>query len=123
MTNVFLGEADLVADGTTYRLLLDVNAWCDIEASTGMKLPAIVEEMGKEPSLSLLRTIICAGLQEHQPGTTIRGAGKIVSAAGDAATVSALRRAMGGALPEVEEDAARPPRGRKGKRKATAGTG
>ena len=122
MSNSLRGEAPLVAGGETFTLVYDVNAFVEIEANTGLGFGALIATIQGDPSFTLLRQIICAGLQEKHPGTTLKDAGRIMSAAGLTELTRGLRDAMKAALPEVRDDSGNPPN-RRTRRAKAAGTG
>ena len=122
MSNPLRGEATLKAGDVERTIVFDVNAFCELEAATGLGVNELVETMQGSPSFTLLRQIFTAGLQAKHPGTTARDAGQIMSDAGLDQMTEALNKAMSAALPEVKDDASRPPN-RQARRARTAGTG
>lgn len=121
MGNPLRGEAAFKAGDVEKTLVLDVNVFCEIEAATGLGFDELIATMQGSPSFTLLRQVFAAGLQEKHPGTTVQDAGRIMSAAGVEEMTGAIQRALACVIPEVKEDASRPPN-RKARR-AGAGTG
>ena len=120
MTNPLRGEAKFRAGDVERTLTFDVNVFCEIENETGFGVTELIQRVQGSPSFSLLRSIFCAGLQVHHPGTTILQAGSIMSDAGIAEMTDVLRRALQAAMPEAKEETANPPKPAAKKR---AGTG
>jgi hypothetical protein len=102
--NPLRGEAPFKAGASKFTLLFDINVFCELEDETGLDLPALMEAIGNRPSFKLLRSIFCAGLQEHHPGTSIKEAGNIMSDAGMEGIKDALQRAMQAAMPAKADD-------------------
>ena len=111
MANPLRGEATFRAGAAEYTLLFDVNAFCELEADSGLGVNEIVEQAQGAPSFRMLRDIFCAGLQAKHPGTSKIDAGNIMSDAGVEEMTGALRRALQAALPEAREGDENPPKG------------
>lgn len=110
MANPLRGEATFKAGEVERTIVLDVNAFVEIEEDTGLGVNDLIMEMQGSPSFKLLRSIFCAGLQEKHPGTTAKEAGNIMSAAGIEEMTRALRTAIQAAMPEATEEDANPPK-------------
>lgn len=114
MANALRGEAAL----GEFTLVFDVNAFCDIEDATGFGISRLNVELNSDPSFSLIRTIIRAGLQAKHPGIDLLETGRIISDCGIEETGEAMMKALSQAMPEVADDTANPP-----KKMAKGGTG
>jgi hypothetical protein len=122
------GELQLHADGDTYRLVFDVNTFCTLEEH--LKRPAMeaIVELQEAPTLTMLRAVIWAALQEHHEGLDLKDAGRIIGNAGmDNLTVQVMQT-LNASLPSADEVAsgAKGPRAAKAKpkrRPTAAGTG
>ncbi|HYI42684.1 MAG TPA: GTA-gp10 family protein [Sphingomicrobium sp.] len=117
MSNPLRGESVLRAGDTEKTLVFDVNAFCELEADTGLGLTDLIEQLQGNPSFSLLRSVFCAGLQAKHPGTTKAEAGTIMSDAGVEEITRALQSALEAAMPAPKAGSTNPPR----KRGAKAG--
>lgn len=109
MGNPLRGEADLKTATANYTIVLDVNAFCEIEQDTGLSVNELIAEMQGSPSFGLLRSLFAAALQAKHPGTTVREAGDIMSDAGLEAMTEALRTAIKQAMPPATDDAGKKP--------------
>lgn len=100
MANKFKGEVQVVVDGVTYTLRMDMNAMCAFEELTGKKAIPTLEAMeveGGMGSVSDMRAFMWAMLQEDHPEVTLKDAGRIMSE-----NVDALGEAIAAAAPEAE---------------------
>jgi hypothetical protein len=107
MTNPLRGEASFQAGASTFTLVFDVNAFCDLEDETGLGVAELIDQVQDKPSFKLLRSIFCAGLQARHARTTVAEAGEIMSDAGLDVLRDALARALKAAMPakgEVDGD-------------------
>ncbi len=97
--NPLRGEAPLVVGGQTYKLVLDVNAYCSMEAALDRDTDSIVAETVAQAgsktgvNMTLWRGVLWGALQLHHP-CSIADAGTIIGAAGVVAVKQALMRAM-----------------------------
>lgn len=110
MANPLRGEASFKAGDAEMTLVFSINAFCELEADTGLGVNEVIEQVQGNPSFTLLRSIFCAGLQAKHPGTTKLEAGEIMSDAGIEEMTDALRRALQAAMPEAKEGSANPPK-------------
>ncbi|WIA58092.1 hypothetical protein N6H05_09960 [Sphingobium sp. WTD-1] len=99
MNNPLRGEASFKAGVSTFTLVFDVNAFCELEDETGFGVAELIEQIQDKPSFRLLRSIFCAGLQTHHPKTSLAEAGEIMSDAGLEGIKNALRSALQAAMP------------------------
>jgi uncharacterized membrane protein len=120
--NPLRGEASFKAGASTFTLVFDVNAFCELEDETGFGVAELIEQIQDKPSFRLLRSIFCAGLQTHHPKTSLAEAGEIMSDAGLEGIKNALRAALQAAMPSKEDAAEDESAGGKARRKK-AGTG
>lgn len=112
MANKFRGEAELAYDRdtddgprkTTKKLSFDANAFCEIEAATGMNLGALLDILSdpKKMSMTAVRGIVYGGLQRHHPAPSLQEgliiAGDVISDAGMEETVKTIHAAVSGAM-------------------------
>jgi hypothetical protein len=84
MTNPTKGEVTFEANGQIYTLKFSVNALCRLEAETGKGFPKLLTELSNldTVSITLLRNLTWAGLQEHHPHVSINLAGDLIVAGG-----------------------------------------
>lgn len=86
MANKFKGERDFtVGEGEeqrTYHMVLDANAFCEIEEVLGLNLPELVDALQRRPSLRLFRAILYGALHEHHPELTLADCGNLLSEMG-----------------------------------------
>ncbi|WP_333702898.1 hypothetical protein [Sphingobium yanoikuyae] len=122
MHNPLRGEASFKAGVSTFTLVFDVNAFCELEDETGFGVAELIEQIQDKPSFRLLRSIFCAGLQTHHPKTSLAEAGEIMSDAGLEGIKNALRAALQAAMPSKDDAADDESAGGKARRKR-AGTG
>jgi hypothetical protein len=91
------------AAGKPYRLCFSANALCALEEATGAGVDALgatlQDEKGKR--LSLVRSVLWAGLQEHHAAEvkTVHDAGRVIDAVGFDEAVSLIAKGFGVALP------------------------
>ncbi|HRY04517.1 MAG TPA: hypothetical protein P5256_15410 [Beijerinckiaceae bacterium] len=95
MTNTQTGAVTVQAQGKQYTLKFSINALCALEAELGagdaMDLQQII---GERPSITVLRTLMWAGLQEHHPGTSKDDAGRIMDLVGLVPSTEAVTTAL-----------------------------
>lgn len=96
MANKIKGDVTLTHNGRRYTLRLDMNALADFETATGLNA---VEVMGGQLSISLMRSLMHAGLQAAHPEVTLREAGEILQT-----NAKALGQAIASAFPDVGPD-------------------
>ncbi|MBR9765336.1 MAG: hypothetical protein GYB53_17905 [Rhodobacteraceae bacterium] len=93
--------------GEAWKLAFTTNAMCAYEEETGKDFTAVAESLNgaKEGRVSMrvTRTLLWAGLQEYQEGTTLRDAGKVLDACGMAPAFQAIGSAIRLAFPEAKE--------------------
>lgn len=84
MSNPNKGEVAFEADGKRYTMRFSVNALCMLEQETGRGFPKLVEDLAniEKVSLTLLRQLLWAALQEEHKGITVMQAGELIAAAG-----------------------------------------
>jgi len=93
-------------DGETYTLRFDINAICSVEAKTGKKIGDLEEEL-ENPSMTVLRGILSAGLECHHPELSEQEVGRMFRMTDLAGKVAEALRA---AFPEEQEgDPGNPP--------------
>lgn len=105
MANPHRGQVSLVAGDATYKLCFSANALCELEDLTGETVGAITEKLnGAGASMTLIRALVWAALQDHHPEVDIKAAGNIITLAGMAACMEAIGKAFELAFPAVEDD-------------------
>ena len=83
MSNSLTGKIDCVADSKTWHLQFTINGLCALETELGAgEILDVQKLIGEKPSMTMLRTLFWASLQENHPGTTKEQAGTIMSAVG-----------------------------------------
>lgn len=82
MINPHKGEVSFEADGQRFVLQYSIDAVCTLEGETGKGFVALVEELEQNPSLTLMRQMLWAGLLERHPDITLKEAGELIPAAG-----------------------------------------
>ena len=122
MHNPLRGQASFEAGASTFTLVFDVNAFCELEDETGFGVAELIDQIKDKPSFRLLRSIFCAGLQTHHPKTSLAEAGEIMSDAGLEGIKNALRSALQAAMPTAADSDEGESAGGKVRRKR-AGTG
>lgn len=84
--------------GKSYTLLFDANAMSDFETVTGI---AALDELAAmeegKVSITNMRALFWASLQEHHPETDLRAAGRLWSEAPDA-----LNKVLNNAMPKAK---------------------
>lgn len=116
MANPLRGEVEFVQDGSTYVLVLDVNALCAAEALLGQKSQEIARALALGGHMSVLRGLLWAGLKRHH-NLALEEAGVLLQAMGLGQASAKMVEAMRLAFPE-EKGPAKP-----GPRRAARGTG
>jgi len=96
--NPLRGEAPLVVGDATYTLVLDVNAYCAVEAvldrdTDSIAAAAVAQAGGNGVNLNLWRGMLWGALQQRHP-CSMSDAGDIFGAAGVVAVKRALMQAM-----------------------------
>lgn len=81
MSNRERGTVTVEVDGTTYTLVLDVNAIVELEDLFGVEFEQVIARVGKN-SVKHIRGLVWAALQRHHAGMTVQQAGDWIEAAG-----------------------------------------
>jgi hypothetical protein len=76
--NPLKGETPFEAGGSTYTLVLDVDALCTLENKLDKSLVDIVNSLNRSPRLGFIRSMLWAGLQTHHKGITEKAAGDLI---------------------------------------------
>ncbi len=90
------GTLTIEAQGATWTLCFDFNAFAEFEDATGLIAMEEIARLEAEPDrmrVSIMRRLFWAGLQRHHPGATLQAAGDLMTAAPDA-LMSALNAAV-----------------------------
>lgn len=125
MANRDKGEIDIQVDGTTYRLIMDINALIELEDlySTPEKEVRFAELIPHlmRGSLRHIRAAVWASLRAHHPEMTVEDAGRLIQAAGGLAGFAQhLKQLMNTTGPDAR-DATELSGGARRPRKAQAG--
>lgn len=122
MGNPLRGESDLIVGETTYKLVLDVNAFCSIESLLKLKPLEIVQAFTDAPDgMAVPRAILWGALQKKHE-MTLWDAGELMAEAGLVETRSALSDALALMFGMTKASEVRKP-GNAGRGKKTPGTG
>lgn len=105
MANKFRGEAAIlrsVEDGGNLTLVIDANAFCEIEDVTGDGLEAVIQKMATKAGvrLSFVRALLYAGLKRNH-ALTLEQAGDLITDVGLEPIIKAITEAMQAALPKA----------------------
>ena len=103
MANPIKGEVEFEADGVPYTIRFSVDAIVQLEEKTGRTFPILAAELSdaSKVSMSLLRLIFWAALQDRHPGLDVKQAGElIVSAGGMTQALSLVALALERAFPK-----------------------
>lgn len=84
MSDTLRGEVVREIGGEIYRFKMSFNAMCDLEEVTGKTLAEVVAEMEINPSITTMRALFWAALQEHHAGFTIKDVGDLMQELGAA---------------------------------------
>lgn len=111
MANKERGEVSFEASGKTWTMKVGTGAMCDIEAATGKSITEVGKALGnaETASITLLRTVFWASLQDKHEGTTIKECGALI----DEITVSRAGQMIGEAFQLAfpkQEESSRPPK-------------
>ena len=117
MANRERGEVRFEADGAAWTLVFSVNALCAIEGALDVPITEVGAMMGGgagedgKPAgmrISLLRTMVWAGLLDHHPEITERRAGELIHDLGMAEAGQLVGKAFVAAFPEAAKGDAGP---------------
>jgi hypothetical protein len=114
MAVVQRGEASFVADGVTYRLVMDFAAFAEAEDAVGMgiddllaaidpKIDPKTNKPTRTPRLKHIGALLYGALVEHHPGLSQRDALNLLGSSEEAG--AALGKAMEGAMPKPDASA------------------
>lgn len=101
MANPHRGEVTLTAGEDEYVVVFTTNALATLESATGKSVSALAGEM-ENPSVTLIRSILWAGLVKRQPEMTIAKAGDIIDEATMPVVVEVIGKAFALAFPEAK---------------------
>jgi hypothetical protein len=111
--NPHRGEVPLTIGGQQFTLRCSVNAICTIEEQMGKGIVAIVMDLQRgNISLTLIRAMLWAMLQEKHPDVTLMEAGEMIPLAGGVDKIKEVfEDAFATAFPEAaERSGMRPPK-------------
>ncbi len=121
--NPHKGEVELKAGDRVYVLRFSIDAICQLEATTGKPFAVTALEMTDptKASMTLVRTLLHAGLQERHPDLGLKEAGEVIIAAGGMTVVTTkVFEAFALAFPQPEASGTpRPTKGRAGTGRAS----
>ncbi len=107
------GVVAFTCDDVEYRLLYTIDRICQLEDKLELPISDILARVQTRPRMSLLRTVLHAGLQQHHPALTEVEAGELFRAYGAEALGNKLSKAFEAAFgiadTEAGEAEARPP--------------
>ena len=118
------GEIELKAGDKIYVLRYSIDAICSLEEKTGKSFPTLAAEMGdpNKFTVTLVRSMLHAGLADAQPDITLKEAGEIIIAAGGMVDVmNKVGEALQAAFPDAEASGTPRPRNRADRRKVGTG--
>jgi hypothetical protein len=104
MVNPLRGELAFVQDGSTYTLVLDVNALCAAEALLNLKSHEIGASLKEGGHLSALRGALWAGLKRHHD-LSVDEAGVLLQRIGVGRAAELMEQALKLAFPDVDPKA------------------
>jgi hypothetical protein len=119
MANPLKGEVELVAGDKSYVLKFSVDAICSLEERLDKGFPAIAVDLQQPHKLtiSLVRQLLHASLNEAHPEITLKEAGELIIPAGGMVVVlDKVSAAISAAFPAPAEarGTSRPPKRLKG---------
>ena len=103
MANAQRGEVGFEADGKAYVIRFGTNAMCDIEASMGKSMTAIIAELETGASIGTMRAIFAGGV-----GVPPKDAGALIDAIGFAKASELVTQAFQLAFPEATGEPGKP---------------
>ncbi|MBR1230203.1 hypothetical protein JQ600_35500 [Bradyrhizobium sp. AUGA SZCCT0176] len=122
MANPLKGEIEITAGDKSYILFFDIDAICAMEEATGKGFGAIAAEMQNPAlmSISMVRRMLHAALQQNHPDVTLKEAGEIMVAGGGMLkAIQKIGAAINAAFPEAS-GTRRPPKRPKGRTGSTS---
>lgn len=124
MANPILGEVEKTIDGTTYKLVLDVNAWCEIENlfDDDFSSRDILQKLGTG-NMKLLRAVLWGALRTFHPDIALVEAGRLATLLGPANAQRLLMDVAMKAFPKPEEGEASAEAGKDPQKKEKTGIG
>lgn len=86
MSNRQTGEVSIEVEGQTFRLVLDMNALCELEAQLSTPTqPVTFNQALMKASIGSafhIRAVLWAAMREHHPEMTVKDVGKWISKVG-----------------------------------------
>lgn len=82
--NPLKGEATVEVDGSTLTLVLDNNAWCEIEEVLDLSYLEVLAKLfasaveDRPPQNRIMRAILWGATREHHPELTLRDCGDLL---------------------------------------------
>ena len=105
MANPLRGEASFEVEGKTYRLRFSWNAAAEFEEPAGRSFYDAADALAAgRLSVRTLRAMLWAGLQEHQPGLTLKEAGVLIEKVGQVESWGLVRKAIEYFFPAPEAE-------------------
>lgn len=120
MPNPIRGEADFPAGEVTYRLCVDINALCSIEAALGRRSGEFISAISAG-DITVLRGVLWGALQRHHDEIDLADAGDLISEVGLDLTRTKVIEAIAAAFPSAEAKTS-PTRPRRAKAASKDGT-
>lgn len=124
MANRRRGEASFKVDGVSYTIVLDHNAFAEVEDVLDVNIGELLALLATKQQVRHMRALLFAGLREKHPDITLRDAGNLFSAGKEEAEAigRAIAQALEQSLPELKDAAANAAQGAGGAA-PLAGTG
>ena len=108
------GAVTLAHGDETYTMRFSINALCAFEEHVGKSLMQVFSEGEKaELSVTMIRSLVWAGLTEDKPDLTLKEAGEIIQNVGLEPMTEAMMEAVQASFPDAGGDRAGNPQGAK----------
>jgi hypothetical protein len=101
MANPHRGEKSVTIGDKTFTLVFTTNTICEVEDALDKGILEIQQQFGR---LSVLRSLLWAGLREKHPEITLKAAGDLLGTAGAKVLGPVILEAIIAAFPKREAD-------------------
>lgn len=103
MPNLVRGESELVVgegrNARRFKLVLDANAFCEIEGALNIGLPELMRTLAQKPSIRVFRALLYGALyREHR--MTVEEAGDLIGEAGFDLITERIEALVASAMPQ-----------------------
>jgi hypothetical protein len=123
VANIKRGEREFTvgegADARTFKMVMDINAFCELEGELGVSLPKLMQMMEQEPGMRVIRAIMYGCLYEHHH-LTVQEAGTLISDMGMPAALQEITALTKEVMPVPGEG--QPSAGNRQQRRAASST-